>query len=112
MVYLDYSSSTPVDTEVLDKYYDVLFKNFGNPNSSHKLGRDAREMIDDATSEIAKLLNVSPDEIILQAPETYSESDLQIYMDDLWLDELPSGDDYAKKFFGIPTSESYCSIPA
>ena len=52
-------------------------------------------------NEVVATYFVSPDEIILQAPETYSESDLQIYMDDLWLDELPSGDDYAKKFFGI-----------
>ena len=51
-------------------------------------------------SVIAKFF-VQPDEIVFQAPETYSESDIQIYIDDKWLNELPSGEDYAKKFFGI-----------
>ena len=52
------------------------------------------------TEVVAKYF-VSPDEIIIQAPETYSESDIQIYMDDLWLDDLPSNEKYSKKFFGV-----------
>lgn len=44
--------------------------------------------------------SVQPEEIILQCPETYSESDIQIYMSDKWMNELPSYDDYARKFFG------------
>ena len=43
---------------------------------------------------------VQPEEIILQAPETYQESDIQQYMDDMWLNQLPSGQDYSEKFFG------------
>lgn len=44
--------------------------------------------------------NVQPDEIILQAPETFQESDVQQYMDDMWLNQLPSSQDYSEKFFG------------
>ena len=51
-------------------------------------------------SVIAKFF-IQQDEIIFQAPETYSESDIQIYIDDMWLEELPSGKNYAKKFFGV-----------
>jgi len=43
---------------------------------------------------------VQPEEIILQAPETFQESDIQQYMDDRWLNQLPSGQDYSEKFFG------------
>ena len=43
---------------------------------------------------------VQPEEIILQAPETFQESDIQQYMDDMWLNALPSGQDYSEKFFG------------
>ena len=43
---------------------------------------------------------VEPEEIILQAPETFQESDIHQYMDDRWLNELPSSQDYAEKFFG------------
>ena len=43
---------------------------------------------------------VQPDEIIFQAPETYSESDIQIYIGDKYLNDMPSYIDYAEKFFG------------
>ena len=36
MIYLDYASSTPVDNEVLDLFYDTTKKYYANPNSSHK----------------------------------------------------------------------------
>lgn len=44
--------------------------------------------------------DVQPMEIILQAPETFQESDIQQYMDDRWLNQLPSGQDYSENFFG------------
>lgn len=43
---------------------------------------------------------VQPEEIILQAPETFQESDVQQYIDDRWLNQLPSSQDYSEKFFG------------
>ena len=43
---------------------------------------------------------VQPEEIILQAPETFQESDIQQYMDDMWLNALPSGQDHSEDFFG------------
>ena len=70
MVYLDYAANTPIDKEVLDKYYDVLLNYYGNPNSLHKLGRDAKELIDEATNKIASLLGVTPDEIIYTSGAT------------------------------------------
>ena len=44
--------------------------------------------------------NVQPEELIIQAPETFQETDIQQYMDDMWLNALPSGQDYSEKFFG------------
>ena len=52
-------------------------------------------------NEVTATYFVQPDEIILQAPETYDESDIQIYIGDRWLNELPSGKDYAKELFGV-----------
>lgn len=43
---------------------------------------------------------VQPEEIILQAPEVFQESDVQQYMDDMWINSLPSGQDNSEKFFG------------
>ncbi len=64
MVYLDYAAGCPVKKEVLDCFYDVSLKYFANPNSSHKLGLEAKNVIDEATSDIAKILGVKSDEII------------------------------------------------
>ena len=51
-------------------------------------------------NSVEATFNVQPEEIILQAPETFQEADIQQYMDDMWLNQLPSGQDYSEKFFG------------
>lgn len=43
---------------------------------------------------------VQPEEIILQAPEHFQESDIQTYMNDMWFNSLPSSSDYSEQFFG------------
>lgn len=70
MIYLDYAASTPLDKEVIDLYYDVTSKYFANPNSNHKLGREALKVIDDSTCEIASLLGFLEDEIIYTSGAT------------------------------------------
>ena len=64
MIYLDYAANAPVDKEVLDVFNDATTKYFANPNSTHKLGVEAKEAIDKATKNIAKNLGVSEDEVI------------------------------------------------
>ena len=54
MIYLDYAANTPVDKDVLKTYVDATLKYFGNPNSSHKAGIDAKNKIDEASRVIAK----------------------------------------------------------
>ena len=70
MVYLDYAANTPVDEEVLDKYYDISSNYYANPNSVHSMGNEAKDMIDKATSNIANLLGVESDEIIYTSGAT------------------------------------------
>ena len=43
---------------------------------------------------------ITKDKVYVESPEKYSESDLQIYLDDIMLDELPGGKTYSEKFFG------------
>lgn len=64
MTYLDYSATTMVDTDVLDTFVNVTKKYIANPNSLHKLGVEAKNIIDAATEQIADLLNIKPSEII------------------------------------------------
>lgn len=63
MVYLDYSATTPVDKEVMDSFIAAC-SYIGNPNSLHRLGVEACELINECTSQIRKLLNLNDEEII------------------------------------------------
>ncbi len=53
MIYLDYSATTPVNPEVLDSFNKACLQFVGNPNSLHKLGTEARNLINEATKQIA-----------------------------------------------------------
>ena len=64
MTYLDYSATTPVNTDVLDTFNKVSLEFIGNPNSLHKLGVASKNLIEGATKQIAELLNVKASEII------------------------------------------------
>lgn len=64
MIYLDYAATTPVSEEVLQTFYDVTKEYTGNPNSPHKLGREAASKMEEATKHIAKLLGVKETEVI------------------------------------------------
>ena len=74
MIYLDYAANTPVDKDVLDYFYDISLKYYGNPNSVHKIGQEAKKIIDDATSNIARNMNALPEEIIYTSGATESNN--------------------------------------
>ena len=63
MIYLDYSATTKASTDVIDSFIKAC-EYAGNPNSLHKYGLKAHNLIDASTKQIAKLLNVDMDEII------------------------------------------------
>ncbi len=64
MIYLDYSATTPVNKEVIASYTTACEKFIGNPNSLHRLGVEAKEVIDASTKQIANILNIKTSEII------------------------------------------------
>ena len=64
MLYLDYCATTPVNKKVLDTFNEVSLNYIGNPNSLHKLGKESNELIENATKEIASLLNIKKEELI------------------------------------------------
>lgn len=74
MIYLDYAASTPVDDEVLNEFIRVSKEYYANPNSNHTLGMKAKMVIDDATKNIAKLLNVKENEIIYTSGSSESNN--------------------------------------
>ncbi len=64
MTYLDYSATTPVDSEVIDTYSKVCSEFIGNPNSLHKLGVEAKKLIDASTEQIKNILELKDMEVI------------------------------------------------
>ena len=64
MVYLDYSATTKTSEEVLNSFVKSSNTFIGNPNSLHKLGIEASNIIESASKQIANLLNIKPSEII------------------------------------------------
>jgi cysteine desulfurase len=74
MIYLDYAANTPVDKDVLNYFYDISIKYYANPNSMHKLGIEAKNIIDNATESIANYFNISKDEIIYTSGSTESNN--------------------------------------
>lgn len=74
MIYLDYSATTPVNKEVVDTFSKVSLDYIGNPNSLHKLGVDAKKLMDAATKQVAELLKVKEDEIIFTSGASESNN--------------------------------------
>mgnify|MGYP003318149546 CR=1 FL=1 len=74
-IYLDYSSTTPVDERVAKKMSECLTKEgtFGNPASrSHPYGWDSEKLIDEARVNVANLLGADKREIIWTSGATES----------------------------------------
>lgn len=64
VIYLDYNATTPIDPEVLREMLPYLKKHFGNPSSSHIFGKAAKEGVEKARKNVAKLLGCDPSEIV------------------------------------------------
>lgn len=76
-VYLDYSSTTPMDRRVVKKMLSYMTINgiFGNSTSNyHAFGWKAAEAVDIARIEIAKLINADFREIIFTSGATESNN--------------------------------------
>lgn len=74
MIYLDYSATTKARQEVIDTFIKANENYFGNANSLHKLGVEAKKLIDAATDQIASILNLSNEEIIYTSSSSESNN--------------------------------------
>ena len=63
-VYLDNASTTAIRTEVIQEMTKVMTEDYGNPSSTHSLGRAAKSILELSRKSIAKNLNTSAQEII------------------------------------------------
>lgn len=76
-IYMDYSSTTPVDPRVAEKMMQCLTLDgvFGNPASrSHAHGWAAEELVDKAREEIAKTIGADSREVVWTSGATESNN--------------------------------------
>lgn len=73
-IYLDYNSTTPLDSRVLTEMLPVLSKHYGNPSSNHCYGWYARELVEIARERIAKAIGAQAQDIIFTSCATESNN--------------------------------------
>src|SRR4051794_36269103 len=80
--YLDHNATTPLHPEVAEAMSRCLLAGtesaepllFGNPSSIHAAGRAARSLVEDARESVARLLGVSPAEILFTSGGTEADN--------------------------------------
>ena len=73
-VYLDNASTTAIRAEVIQEMSNVMTEEYGNPSSTHSLGRAAKNILELSRKSIAKNLNATAQEIIFTSCGTESNN--------------------------------------
>jgi cysteine desulfurase len=69
-IYLDHNATTPVLPAVWQAMLPYFNAVYGNPASSHHVGRRARQALEDARERTAALLGAFPDEVVFTSGAT------------------------------------------
>lgn len=72
-IYLDYAATCPLSPQV-KSYIIELLDTFQNPSSIYQSGINARQIINDARTSVAKFINANPDEIIFTSSGSASNT--------------------------------------
>lgn len=70
-VYLDCNATTPIEPEVRDVVLEFMVNEYGNAGSrTHEFGQRAKDAVQNARSQIAKVVNAEPDEVTFTSGAT------------------------------------------
>ena len=64
MIYADNAATTKMSDAAINKMVSIMRENYGNPSSLYEFGQKAKEIIEQARIDIAKIINAKPNEII------------------------------------------------
>ena len=73
-IYLDNGASTKVDPNVLKAMMPYFSEKYGNASSTHALGQESKDALENARIVIAKSINANPEEIIFTSGGTESDN--------------------------------------
>ncbi len=69
-IYLDYNATTPAAPEVVQAVAQALGETFGNPSSVHAFGQRAKAGLDEARSDVARLIEADPSAVVFTSGGT------------------------------------------
>lgn len=72
-IYLDYAAASPLREEVRDAMLAAA-THYGNPSSTHRWGRAARALLEDARARLAAVLGAAPEEIVFTRGGTEADN--------------------------------------
>ncbi len=73
-IYFDNAATTKTDKRVLKEMLPYFKGKYGNPNSMHNKGIEARQAIEEARQKVSNILNCSKEEIIFTGSGTESDN--------------------------------------
>lgn len=73
-IYLDHAATTPMRAEVIEAMAPYLSDRFGNPNSPHRWGREARGALEESRQRIASVLGAKRTEVCFTGCGTESDN--------------------------------------
>jgi len=73
-VYFDHHATTPVDVSAADTMIRVLRDEYGNASSVHRLGQQAKSIMDEARSAVSTLIGAEPSELVFTSGGTESDN--------------------------------------
>ena len=74
MIYMDHNATTPVRPEVLEAMLPFYGPVYGNASSLHGFGREAKDGLERAREQVAKVLGARPDEVCFTGGGTEADN--------------------------------------
>ena len=71
--YFDWAATSPADEDILKESLEETLEFWGNPSSTHAVGKQARELFESARARAAKALGVKPETIYFTSGGTESD---------------------------------------
>jgi len=71
---MDHAATTSTDVEVVKAMEPYFTLRYGNPNSIHSFGQEAREAVEKARGKVARLIGANPAEIVFTAGGTEADN--------------------------------------
>ncbi|NLL46567.1 MAG: cysteine desulfurase [Clostridiales bacterium] len=74
MIYFDNAATTKVSPEAVEAVLSAMTEGYGNPSSSHALGRQAREIINSARKSVAAAIGAGPETLYFTSGGTEADN--------------------------------------